>query len=392
MKNILLTGQSGLKKKEYIDEVRTILSNSGHCLECESIGKMMIDNYQGKINEKKILNVHKSELDLLRRSSWKDIIYKQNQLQSCDYFILDTHAVFRWHHGLVPTLDLDQVLSYEPDLCVCLIDDMKSIKRGLKERETDILDFWELFAWREEEIWISKIIIESVSKLLEKEIPFYILPKAQGPTLLSNLLTKPDIPKVYLSFPITGLSDEEFKDVDEFKNNVKKKFISFDPFSVKDRELTTMYYTLEEEIAEEATDITNLINERKNESQSKIWQFHTEKWTPLSLTEFNVEGFKILGRELHSVLEAIDSQIISRDYRLIDQSDFIVVYIKEDGDLPKISAGCQAEVIYAYSTGKDVYVIFKGGEKKLSPWVTQYSNVFINLKECLEFLNQKYFN
>lgn len=52
---------------------------------------------------------------------------------------------------------------------------------------------------------------------------------------------------------------------------------------------------------------------------------------------------------------------------LIDQSDFVVMYIKEERSSPKISAGCQSEMIHAYTSGKPVYVIFSGGEKKLSP-------------------------
>jgi len=90
-------------------------------------------------------------------------------------------------------------------------------------------------------------------------------------------------------------------------------------------------------------------------------------------------------------IRAIDAQIIARDYLLIDQSDFIVVYIRtDDNGNPRISAGCQSEVTYAYTHGKEVNVIFKGGERKLSPWVTQFSNVFKTVDDCLKYIQEKY--
>ena len=90
-------------------------------------------------------------------------------------------------------------------------------------------------------------------------------------------------------------------------------------------------------------------------------------------------------------IRAIDAQIIARDYLLIDQSDFIVMYIRTDNESnPMISAGCQSELKYAYEHGKEINVIYSGGERRLSPWVTQFSNVFRGIDECLEYIKKNY--
>jgi nucleoside 2-deoxyribosyltransferase len=115
------------------------------------------------------------------------------------------------------------------------------------------------------------------------------------------------------------------------------------------------------------------------------WDLHIDDLTPLALTKLRF-ACDLTGRELLSVIKTIDSQIISRDYMLIDQSDYLIMYIKEDDGIPRMSAGCQSELIHGYQNGKPVYVIYRGGERKLSPWVTQYSKLFTKVDECLDFL------
>jgi len=76
---------------------------------------------------------------------------------------------------------------------------------------------------------------------------------------------------------------------------------------------------------------------------------------------------------------------------LISEADFVMIYIrKDDKENPSISAGCQSEMVYAYSGGKKIYVLFAGGKRKLSPWVTQFSKVFTNLEDAFKFVLSEY--
>ena len=386
-----MTGQSGLNKSKYLAKTEEIFTEEDIKFDFITVGHKMIENYYGKIDERTILNLPKPELELLHALTWKEILKDLNNSKEKDgFFVLNTHSVFRWHHGLFPTLDIDLVLKFKPDMVICLIDDVLDVKKGLQSRGTDIFNFWELFAWREEETWISKFIAASVAKLLKKDIPFFLLPKAQGPRTLVNLLSKPRSPKAYISFPITGISPEEAEIIGEFKSKVKESLIVFDPYRIKDRRLTVAYYTAEEEIKEEISQIIETLE--KHERAETLWESYVDELTPLTLTRFDFSGVKLLGRELLSVIETIDSQIISRDHMLIDQSDFVIMYIKEERGSSKISAGCQSEMIYAYTNGKPVYVIFSGGAKKLSPWVTQFSAVFKDVKDCLDHIQKTHIN
>jgi hypothetical protein len=185
-----------------MEKVKEYAATRGKRFHYESTGKLMLKKLGGKLEEHNILNLPKSYLDLLRSTSY-DYILGILEKEEPDFFVVNTHAVFRWQHGLFPCLDLDFVLNFKPDLLICIIDDILSIKKGLLEKRTDIFNLWELFAWREEEIWVSKFIVDSAVKILKKEIPFYLFPKEEGSEIFFNLISKKDIPKVYLSFPIT---------------------------------------------------------------------------------------------------------------------------------------------------------------------------------------------
>ena len=66
--------------------------------------------------------------------------------------------------------------------------------------------------------------------------------------------------------------------------------------------------------------IKNIKVERK---KGAVWSIYIDELSPLSLTKFYFSDVEVEGKELYSVIETIDSQIVSRDYMLIDQSDFV---------------------------------------------------------------------
>ena len=54
----------------------------------------------------KILDISLKRLHSLRRSVFKDIIAPGGQVPN---LIVNTHATFRWRHGLFPAVDFDQM-------------------------------------------------------------------------------------------------------------------------------------------------------------------------------------------------------------------------------------------------------------------------------------------
>ena len=234
---VLLTGQVGLEKGSYLKAAQGLARDKGKQIDYVTLGEKMIESYEGKIDDRTILNLPNVVLDLLRRYAWREIVHDVKLKNANDIFIINSHAVFRWHHGFFPAIDLDLVNDLEPDFMVTLIDDVDKIKDRLIERSTDYFELWELLAWREEEIWLTKLLRDSLKKLTGKEIGYFILPKTQGPNLLVRILTEPKTPKIYMSFAVTGLPEEKRKEVEEFKKEVSTKFIGFDPLAMGERSI-----------------------------------------------------------------------------------------------------------------------------------------------------------
>lgn len=392
---VLFVGQVGLDKAEYLREVQDLAAKGGRNLQFETVGQKMIQ-LREDIDERQILNLDRHNLGILRRYAWDQILSAHDKIASNEIFIVNTHSVFRWHHGLIPAIDLDLITRFAPAIVVVLIDDISAVKQGLQQRGTDFPELWELLAWREEEIWFTKFLVDSLCSPLSPKnaTSFFLVSKSQGPDLLYRILTEADTtPKVYISFPITGLLPEEEIEVQKFKEAVLQKFIGFDPYSISERSIVTAAKSLSEEIDEAFNSVKKVVAQvsRETTEENLRWSPAYDDWSAFGLTLFTADDIDLPGRQVLSVLDTIDSQIISRDYLLIDQSDFVLMYIRtaEDGG-PHISAGCQSEMMYAYSKGKPVYVVCAGGEKKLSPWVTRFSKVFRTLSEAMDFLDNNY--
>ncbi|NIM95052.1 MAG: AAA family ATPase [Anaerolineales bacterium] len=400
---VLLTGQVGLDKGEYLSEAKALANKKGFEFEFITVGEEIINSQGGKIDDTTILNLPKSQLDCLRKLAWTRIIDRAEKVSKDCVFVTNSHAVFRWHHGLFPAIELELVIQYRPDVVATLIDDIDIIVRRLEERGTPFFELWEILAWREEEVHFTHFISNCINELNDVKIPFYILPRDQGPNLLTRILTEPDTPRIYLSFSVTGLPEAEKKEVKKFKQDVSRDYIAFDPLALKERSILTTADSLAKEVNaaikphladvlsnnDEEEKETKRSEKDNEESDNCLWKLAWDDYSAVGLTNIRIEKQYLSGREVISIRNAIDGQIISRDYLLIEQSDFVLMHISsfESGE-PRISAGSQSEMLYAYSQGKPVYGIFPGGKESLSPWVTQFSEIFESVTEALEYIKR----
>ncbi len=384
---VLLTGQVGLDKGEYISIVCDILASLGKRCKHKSIGKEIIKRKSGA-DETTILNLPLGELKSLRELAWKEVIDDSETVEEDDIYIANAHAVFRWKHGLFPAIELRTIQRFNPDIIITLIDDIDCVLERLINRGTSFFELWELLAWREEEIHFSKFLCESLAELSKSKIPFFIIPLSQGEELLARLLNKPNTPKVYLSFSVTGL--EEKKEVMRFKKEISDVYIAFDPLAITERSILTQASSLDNEINDFFEPLRVEVArslEKNNHNADNLWNVYWDEFSALGLSKLKVGNHMLLGREINSIRKAIDSQIISRDYLLIEQSDFVIMHISSfDVGKPRISAGSQSEMIYAYYLGKPVYGVCDEGKDSLSPWVTQFSAIFDTLPDAIDYL------
>ncbi|MHC4666518.1 MAG: hypothetical protein ACYS9T_11290, partial [Planctomycetota bacterium] len=166
-------------------------------------------------------------LNSLRRSVFKDIIAKRRKTSN---LIVNTHATFRWRHGLFPAVDFDQMRQLNADMYICLIDGIAALHTRLSDEHSIDHTLKDLLVWREEEI----IGTEMLCKGINEKTPFYCLARGaeeETTEAFYGLAFDGSRKKAYLSFPMTHVGGmvEIKEEIDEFRKLMKRFFICFDP-------------------------------------------------------------------------------------------------------------------------------------------------------------------
>jgi len=354
---VVITGMVGVDKKSYLRKVCQFAAERGKEVLLCNVGEEMYSEAPD-IPPGKILDIPMKRLSSLRRSVFKDIIVKAKKVPN---LIVNTHATFRWQHGLFPAVDFDQMRQLGTDMYICLIDSVIALHRRLYDEHSTEHCLKDLIVWREEEI----IGTEMLCKGIDEKIPFYCLARgAEKETIETfyKLVFDGVNKKAYLSFPMTHIgSMENVKEkIDEFRQLMKQFFTCFDPADLEES------YLLHN--AGEAV--------RKG----------------LDFVEVRALGQRIR-LDLHEVRQIerdINSQIYARDFLLIDQSDMIISFIPTlvDGRAA-ISSGVERELQHAHEAAKEVYVIWPAKQRP-SVFVTQTATkVFDSVAEAVTFFKKK---
>ncbi|MBL7154231.1 MAG: AAA family ATPase, partial [Phycisphaerae bacterium] len=223
---VVVTGMVGIDKKSYLEGVCRFAGAEGKEVILCNVGDMMYAEAPD-IAAGKILDISMKRLNSLRRSVFKDIIAKA---RGAENLIVNTHATFRWRHGLFPAVDFDQMRSLGADMYICLIDGVIALHTRLLDEHAIQHTLKDLIVWREEEM----IGTEMLCKGIDESIPFYCLARgseAETVETFYKLVFADQAKRAYLSFPMTAVGD--MKDVrsriDEFRRLMKELFICLDP-------------------------------------------------------------------------------------------------------------------------------------------------------------------
>ena len=346
MARLIVTGMSGSGREDHVSSVVKVMRSRSLEVVEFNVGSLMFEmaeNLGVEIPEGKILNLNTSTLNYLRTTVFEKILRESSRHSNV---VVNTHACFRWRKHLLQAFDFYYLNLLSPDLYVNIVDSILKIKARLDSSPQwrGRLSLKDMLVWRDEETFITKSIADFQGK------PFYLIPARQPPETLYMMARNHSRPKAYLSYPMTHLKGEEeyeFQDrLDEFVSRLRGHgLIVFDPREVED------------------SDILDAVKSRG---------------------EITVDGTRIDvdPREVEGVKEDIYDQIVSRDYQLIDQSDFVIIYYY----VPVMSPGVLSEMTYAFSSAKDVYVVFKGPE---SPFFRYYSTrIFDDEDELFRYLEE----
>src|SRR5690242_21768873 len=100
---------------------------AGHDLVVLNVGQMMYEEAPD-VPKGRILNLPISRLNTLRRAVFKEILKQAEQHQ---HVLVNTHATFRWRHGLFAAFDFDQIKALNADTYITLLDNAESVHQRL---------------------------------------------------------------------------------------------------------------------------------------------------------------------------------------------------------------------------------------------------------------------
>ncbi|HOO17595.1 MAG: AAA family ATPase [Phycisphaerae bacterium] len=356
-RRVVVTGQVGVDKGPFIDEMARLAESRGDPVRVFHIGQMMYAEAPD-VRRGRILDLPLARLNALRRSVFKDVLA---QIDTPETVIINTHAAFRWKHGLFPAFDHDQMLDIDADVYVTLVDNADAVHERLM-REHDLPHtLKDILVWREEEILATEVLANAI----RGHGHFFIYARGnQDAALISlyRLIFRPYMKRVYPSFPMTHVMDMPavMAEIDAFRATLGEYFITFDPGDMDEKRLL----------------------------------FEAGAATQRGESSFTI---KVNGRDLtfsvadvSSVARDIDAQIYARDFKLIDQADMIVTFIPElpDGK-PGLSSGVERELQHAWEATKEVYIVWKPSVEP-SPFLTETATrIFRTVPEALGYFQEK---
>jgi adenylate kinase len=349
---IVVTGISGSGREVHLKRFVEFAEAKNTKVKLFSVGSMMFEAARKlgvEIKEDKILDLSPSSLNFLRATVFEQII---REAENYENIVISTHASFRWKKHVFQAFDFHYLNELSPDAFITISDSALPIKIRLESSKQwrGRLTLKEILVWRDEETLLTKSIADY------RRRPFYIVPFSSPPETLFNLVFKQHSKKVYLSYPITHIENREAKlaGKDRFKDRLRKLGLTvFDPGEIED---SLLLYKL---------------RELKDTGGGKL------------TVEENGVKIEIRIGEIEDVVEDLLDQIVARDYQLIDQSDFLVVYYFSQ----VMSPGVLSEMTYGFSNNKKVFVVYKGPE---SPFFNYYSTRIFESEEALvDFMNRE---
>jgi adenylate kinase len=353
----LVTGQVGVDKGPYLDQVKALAQQRGLDLEVCHVGRMMYREAPD-VPAGRILNLPITRLNSLRRAVFKEII---SIAEKHEHVVVNTHATFRWRHGLFSAFDFDQVKRFEADNYVTLVDNVETVHHRLvRDHEIDH-SLKDILVWREEELLATEII----ANITRGHGHFFMLSRGRNAMTTQTawrLLFEPQRKKVYLSFPMSHVTDlpNTLAEIEAFKAEIDKHLTCFDPGDVDEFML-----------------------------QAQALSALSEGRTSIEVT--TCEGVQSLKTaDVAQISGDILGQIYARDFKMVDQADMIISLIPQlPNGKPAISSGVERELHHAYEGGKEVYVVWACTATP-SPFITETATrVFKSTTEAVDYFRQR---
>jgi len=311
---------------------------------------------------------------------------KQVNESKAEHIFLDIHLSYFKQSRFVPPFFLaawNEIVRRidDPNVqvkVITLVDDAFVIWQNLKKRERDrypgtSLRLREIISWRSVEM----LLAESLAKNLTTEskgVKNYLVAVRHPPEAFFNLIFSPNPVCAYLSFPITKTRDnpDHVKEITQFRECMHNLFINdnavlFDPVTIDELALRKATNNLK--------DSDNVVLE-----ENMRWPIKKNSLLP------DIDWPIVIRREeVDEVLPDITNNIRERDFKLIDNSIFTIVYKPFLGGP---SEGVRAEMDYAMQQGKGVYVLNPDFREQKNHPFSSTSTIFKSIEELSKHIKK----
>jgi adenylate kinase len=306
------TGISGSGRGDYLREVER--SFADRRLDCAvfEFGELLARVPQGQLADDAttLLDGNVEVLRARRMAALDELAHRLSERPAGSYSFVSTHACFMRRGRLQPGMDmapLKKLLEPMVDLYVTVIDGCVPVY-GRQQHHAEWrghLSLAEIAIWRDFETSLTQMLAGYEDK------PFYLIARQEPPEALLRLCMQPRERTVYLSYPITAILQENPGLIDsalEVGEQLRQAgFVVFNPLSVEDIGEASGTYDI---------------------------------------------GVPVPEDQFAAARPYIESQIIGRDFQLIDQSDMVVVYYPTE----KLSPGVLSEMMHARDRRIPVYL------------------------------------
>jgi adenylate kinase len=386
----ICTGTSGTDRVGFLQEVRALAAESGRDVQIFDVRDVMFQLAQDlgePVEEETILDMFPHALVLLRAAALEKISSLCEQAGEHQDWIINTHAVFRWKNTLISGFDPYYLERLKPDLYVTITAGVLTIRKRLRRHPRwEDTTVSELLVWREEEQWAT----EEMARIHHK--PQYLLGRALPPRALYRLMFEPGIKTAYLSYPMQHAEGDRAA-LASFKQRLDERMLVFDPADVNDFEVEgssagppgPVPALLADGTASGSlvdSDATDVGGETGPAAVEQLPAGRSDGTAELrAATEAGpAADSPFTERDLRHIAD----QIVFRDYKLIAQSDIVVVFY--DALVP--SPGVISEMNYALQTGKRVYGVWLPTSPP-SPFFTRYcTRVFATADQLFGYFDR----
>jgi len=356
---IILAGTSGLRKREIAEQFAKTISRQISASGDEANGAVRILYPEQQIHMATFLERQTRAQAVQISGSYNSVFENSSRkaLRAAKVILAPLHFSFVHYDraftplswppivdGKTPSILLDFLRRFRPDYIINLVDDIHHVQQRIRsDKGFYELRLRELLKWREFELSIADYCANAIIKrkwpdsnlTTDRFERSPIFPIHHSADVLYRYIFEPHLPRVYVSFPISRVRrevnekrrSERVAEINHVVEMMSDHFAAFNPLTIDEMPLNFLY---RQALERSEVDGSPLSDEIPFPSQLRWSTPGNDKL--ITDPRVDIPALKMSDlRDVSSVSDQekrsiIGRQVEARDYRLIDQSDCVVIY------------------------------------------------------------------